>query len=182
MHYQEGPGGKGGQGGAGGGGRGGPSVGIAYTGDAPIETGNIGISVAAAPAPGGQGGSGGPGNIGGGRRRWHRGAEAQVAMTGRPSKSHPVEQIATQLRRPVVDIESMRSISAPDHRSSGQDPAHCLMSLAARASGHRGSRRRTRIARPTARMGACRRLSILSFFSVARSDSTRVPGGVPCRH
>lgn len=59
-----GPGGKGGRGGAGGGGRGGPSVGIAFVGDAPIETGTIEIEVDD-QALGGMGGDGGPGNQGG---------------------------------------------------------------------------------------------------------------------
>ena len=60
-----GPGGDGGRGGAGGGGRGGPSVGIAYTGDAPTEMGTIDITIPSTPAPGGAGGNGGAGNIGG---------------------------------------------------------------------------------------------------------------------
>ncbi|NUP12486.1 MAG: hypothetical protein HOW73_41100 [Polyangiaceae bacterium] len=53
-----GPGGKGGRGGAGGGGRGGPSVGIAYVGDAPDESGSVEITIAEAPAAGGDGGGG----------------------------------------------------------------------------------------------------------------------------
>ena len=81
-----GKGGKGGQGGAGGGGRGGPSVGIAYVGDAPTESGvDIVIATQAAAA----------GVAGQRRRRQHRrqrrrgsvAIEADVVSTGRTSSS-----------------------------------------------------------------------------------------------
>lgn len=58
-------GGSGGRGGAGGGGLGGHSIGIAYSGEAPLENGAIDITTAAEGGNGGPGGDGGPGNMGG---------------------------------------------------------------------------------------------------------------------